>query len=962
MQGAARTPTVRTMAAGDWSALEERVGTLYRALGYDVTRDVLNRGSQIDLVAERRDPVVGRIRICVEVKHHPGSSMPIQEVRDFLRNASNAVGRNDFDKAHLVTSGKVTRNARAELEGEAHLRVLTVEELERELLQPDASLQHWLDVYRREPISKRFVDVTATLHVPSTLTSVGHSVPSTELLDVAMAEPGVGVVVLADYGSGKSTLLKRLKAMAIERRSADPSSVVPVLIELRDLTADFDVERVALAACRTELGIELPPGSFWSLLGHGRFLILLDGFDEITLHASAATREHMLAGISPLLFGPSPAILTSRPSYFASFEEYRDLLAKMRGASAQKPGAAPDEQRISRHADQLADRYATRGPKTAVDPNAHTFQLDPLTGAQIDQFLEQAGDELAAAGTGPREVREFLDSVYDLSDLISRPIILDMAVESTLEGVIDPSQRTLQDGPSGLYEAYARVRLKRDWLTVESRQELLSHDIRMRFAEECARYMHDEGVLRVDPGAIAGVAARTLALGTVDDLDAALTDLRTCSFLTIDDSGALEFIHRSYQEFFLARLIRADIERNETASIGQDLRWEYAYFLGAFGYTNSDTYQRFRELARGRPSNALVADNAAQAQLIAREVARDLDWHGRDVAELRRPRTQIIDSTLHDVGLRGLLVEQVDLTECDINVTLEADGFGGEGIGELSITNCNGKLRLFGRIDQTAMEGGDLEVRVLRPVGPMAFESMHLRLRSDGGGGFSFRNVTGRAQIGDSSVAIENSDLWVACNETVEGAIADSLVDTDLAGWQSLGASLNNSAVVVHGVRASATVSTATRRSRRILDEAPAGSGSVVVADPSVIVDRWWARQVDLVSIGAQLPDGRHQMTGLFVLEQPRPSKADHGPGVLEFWTADATISMEGWGDEFDQACHRLSKAVEKASARSVANGTWLTRHLIPLLDQLGCPQSASERLNEFVAANVGAAGPVPRS
>lgn len=940
-----------------WSAAEERVASLYRALHYVVDRDRLNRGSQIDLVAERHDPVVGRTRIGVEVKDHPGASTPIQEIRNFVNNAQNALRRNDFDKVHLVTTGTITRNGKEEVAGEPDIRVWTYEELERELLQPDAALQQWLSTYRQEPISTRFIDVTATLQGPTPTGDFASSLPSTQLVDLALSEPAMGVVVLADYGSGKSTLLKRVKALAILSRTADPTSVVPLLIELRDVTAEFDIEHVALAACRVELGIDLPASSFWSLLRNGRFLILLDGFDEITLHASTATREQMLARVSPLLFGPSPAILTSRPSYFASYAEYRRLLSKMRGDRKAIQVADSDQQRITRHADLLTSRYVPRSPKAAVDSTAITYQLDPLTSEQIDRYLEQAADDLATAGTTPNEVRTFLDSVYDLTDLISRPIILDMAVASTVQGVIKPSQETLQDGPSGLYESYAMVRLDRDWLSVESRQGLLTHDVRMRFAEECAIYMHERNVLRVEPDAIADVAARTLSVGEGDDLEAVLTDLRTCSFLTIDDSGALEFIHRSYQEFFVARRICSDVARNVTRRLTQALRWEYAYFLGSMGFTNAATYQKFTEMSRGRrPTEDSIADNAAQAVLIAREVARSLEWHDRHIFEMRRPRVQIIGSSMQRVSMGDLRVGQISFAECVLDVSLSS-----YEVETLAVTNCTGKLKASGQIHHLSAEGGDLAMSVAEGTEYASFDSMALNLRSVSAR-HAIRYVTGRAEIGPSTVDVRASDLWLAISGIVSGAIAGSLVDVDVEGWDSLATALDHSVVVVHGARPRSTTSTATHRTRRIVDEAPAGDESVVIVDPSVAVDRWWIRQRGLVTIGARIPDARTNLIGLFVFEQAPPPKAQRS-GSLEFWTeVEGTVVMEGWGEQFEAATERLSRVVQKATARSVASGSWLTSHLCPLLEQLGCSTEAALRLSELITDRASDAGPEARS
>lgn len=951
-----------------WSKAEERVGSLYRSFGFTVTRDVLNRGSQIDLVAEQRMPGVGLMRIGVEVKDHPNGSVPIAEVRAFLNTARPAVSRGDFNMMHLITTGSVTRSGRAEVDGESAVRLMTYEELERDLFEPDSALGRWLELYNREPISRRFVEVTATLLGSEPAGSGGADLhlPSTGLLDVALANPSLAVVVLADYGSGKSTMLERIKALAIERRSEHRGDVVPILIRLRDIGPDFDVEKIALDAFRSELGFEVHAELFWGHLRRGRFLILLDGFDELTLQASAATRERMLSGISPLLFAPSPAILTSRPSYFASLDEYRTMLSRMRvGRPAPDPGA-PDQQRIERHVSRLVDRYRAKGPKAPVEAQVVTYELDPLRSDQIDKFLDHAAPELDAAGTTPQEVRRFLDSVYDLSDLISRPIILDMAVTSTVDGVITPGQQTLEDGPAGLYEAYAQVRLERDWSNVANRQELMTHEIRMRFAEECALFMHERSVLRVERSEIASVAARALPLGKGEDLEAVLTDLRTCSFLTIDDHGALEFIHRSYQEFFVARRIRDDLSRSSTVRLREPLRWEFAYFLGSMGYTNNDIYRAFTELARVRTDQTTgagaVGDNAAQALLIAREANRDLDWRRRRIGKLQRSRSQIAHSTLQDVELSGVRADHLELSDCSLALRI-----AGDPLGDLTLTNCTGNVEVSGEINSLSAGGGSLTLRNRTEASSLSFDSMDLVLRS-GGGHHRFHNVTGRCELGASTVDIVQSDFAIGASGIVQGTIIDALVDIPLDGWDLLATQVTRSAVVVRGARSHSTVSTAIQRTKKVTDEPRGGTDAVIVVDPTVVADRWWPRQQGLVTIGARITDNRTQMLGLFVHEQQRNSAATppadgtanpEGQDVLQFWhDGEHTVVMEGKGPGFDAARGRLSDVIKKSSARSVASGQWLTKHLSPLLIDLGCPQDVMSRLVSLIESKIASAGP----
>jgi hypothetical protein len=937
-----------------WRAAEERVASLYRALGFTVARDVLVQGTQIDVVAEQRMGGLGQIRVGVEVKEHPGASLPIDEVRKFAATAQLLTAHGEFDQMHLVTTGSVSKNSRDVIKPNPRARLMTYEELEREMFSPDAALGRWLEQYRSKPINQRYVEVQATLldlDAPKNVEATGR-LASTSLLDVAVANPHLAVVVLADYGSGKSTMLERIKAMAIERRSEQPSAPVPVLIRLRDIAADFDVEQVALDAVRSEIGLDLPAEIFWSLLSNGRFVMLIDGFDEITLRASETTRAHMLSGISPLLFSPSPAVLTSRPSYFTSLEEYRALLGKIRSGRPRVTSAAPAQQRVDKLVTRLADRYRENGPTVPLDPQVATYRLDPLSSDQIDRFLGLAAAGLESAGTSAQEVRSFLDSVYDLSDLISRPIILDMAVVSTIDGHIRPSQRSMSDGPAGLYEAYAQVQLERDWQNVENRRNLLPYEVRMRFAEECALLMHQRDALRIERAEISAIARRSYPSSNQNDLEEVLTDLRTCSFLTIDEHGALEFIHRSYQEFFFARRIRHDLEGRSTARLREPLRWEYAYFLGSMGYTDNEIYRQFTELARTRTQSqrdddrTKVADNAAQLLLVAREVARDLDWHGRQVARLRRSRVQIARSTLQDVELLGLEASEVAISDCTVKLRVE-----GAPLDELNLMNCSGSIRAGGTIGSIAAVGGKLEVRDRSSAQSLRFDSLELTLQAQGEKDFKFHGVTGRAVLGPSTVDLVSSELTLALAGLMGGSVSDSLIDVTLDGWDSLAAKLTRSVVVVSGRRAARSISTASHRLRKVTDDSPAGTDSVVVVDPSILVDRWWQRQNRLVTIGAGLGDAPAEFAGLFVQELPR-TKATETEDVLEVRrSGHLTLVIEGRGQPFNAARGRISEAVQKARARSVANGSWFAQHVRPILLDNGCPAGGADELTALVRA-----------
>jgi len=168
------------------------------------------------------------------------------------------------------------------------------------------------------------------------------------------------------------------------------------------------------------------------------------------------------------------------------------------------------------------------------------------------------------------------------------------------------------------------VQLERDWENVDNRRSLLPYEARMRFAEECALHMHKRDSLRIDRGDASTLATRAYSAMKDADMEEILTDLRTCSFLTVDEEGGLEFIHRSYQEFFMARRLRQDLRTRSTSRLRERLRWEYAYFLGSMGSADNETYQQFTELAGAQVANA--AFGAAEGAIVG-PIRSELGWH-----------------------------------------------------------------------------------------------------------------------------------------------------------------------------------------------------------------------------------------------------------------------------------------------------------------------------------------------
>jgi len=514
------------------------------------------------------------------------------------------------------------------------------------------------------------------------------------------------MVLLADYGAGKSTSVEHLKDLAADRYLSKPGERIPVLFRLRDLRDDLDMRTFIEQTCSREIGQPITDALFWEEAANSGFLILLDGFDEITLNANEQIRAELMQRLQPLLYSPCPSVLTSRPSYFLDASEYKAALAQRRAGvpadSDSQAGLGP-----SRFVEGLLDKLVPDEVGGSPFVNYDIYELELLDSDQINSYLESYRDEFAEVGAGePTAVRAFLDSVYDLSDLVRRPFILRMVVETVLAGRINVQNETVTFGPAALYQAYAETTVMADFRKAPSRRQSLSIAQRLDFAEACARHMqqHTKEVLTKDD--LAPVLAVAKIPTTDDTFESVLTDLRTCSFLSITDSGHLRFIHRSFQEFFMARHLKAAFDNQRLNSLDAPLGWEILYFFGAFAVEDPEFHERLGQAIRGRSqqtqpdgnSSELVLSNMATGYLYGKERVTNCDWRQVSVQHLQRPRTIIAKSTLDHVVFASIEGTSVTFEAChldDVAATLSVD--------TASFVDCRGSWSIHGSADTVAL-------------------------------------------------------------------------------------------------------------------------------------------------------------------------------------------------------------------------------------------------------------------
>lgn len=635
-------------------AFEHYVASLYRALGYRTTANINLNGQQIDLLAEKIFLGAGMTRLAIECKFRNQSTVSNSEVQDFSVTVRHLVDRGAISLGIMVTNSQFSAAARAAIEGNLLVKLITTRDLEDELFGVSEAYQQYVQTYEGEEIFNVYVPHRGTLHLERLESGSGRQHPNIheELKQWLLSSADGPTFLLGDFGAGKTTLVNRLKFELAKLYLSGKSNLKPVLILLREYFHHSSLESLLSFSLQREFGRPIPLSIFWSALAKGELLLLLDGLDEMSPQADEADRRELLIEISPILLSASKAVLTSRPSFFASVKEFHEAVkvANQRYTPIQttwleRPRRSDWTIQFQR---MLFKKVLGHSPKRIKFPAAvRVIVLGGFESAQIDEFLEKYQqcfrDQFNVTA---QDVRRRLDEIYDLADLMTRPILLKMIVETVLAGVVDLFADNQEMGGSLLYEVYTWLKLEADWDKGEIRQQVLTREERRLFSQAVALTMYRSGALEVSYDQI-------LALLTGGDVDiptlsnrmqmlspnAIANDINVCTFLTWGNDSQFRFVHRSFMEFFVARHLKVAIGKGvKDPLLYTKLPKEILYFFGGFGVVEEGFRQLLIKWLRYKQppieSTALFRRNLSSAILYSGPLQQGLKLRDLQINEI----------------------------------------------------------------------------------------------------------------------------------------------------------------------------------------------------------------------------------------------------------------------------------------------------------------------------------------
>jgi hypothetical protein len=454
-----------------------RVERLLVLLGFEISR-----GADADLLARQTLALGGTMTYAVA--YLGGTARSDDRFRRLLDRLRRSAGT----EARLLMIADEARPNAHDAARAAGAELRTISELENQLVDLRACATAVRRDFEDSELSRSYV-------APRAVRPDGQTI---DALAYAMAWMSGGrsqlLLVRGDPGIGKTGFLRRLAYEIAGRIDQDPATPVPLLIRLRDAPTSVTLDGLLQLHLRTLIGWHGNPEALLYLLHAGRLILLLDGFDELTVSSRDAAEEQL-------------RILT-RPT--------------------EQPGATPSANRMivsSRSNSAVPLRASTRLDADAID-------LSPFDDEQAREFLSHR--------LGAERAPSLPFALVQLQAL--SPFLLELIAGAAPE----LSGPATEFQTADLFERYIAA-----WIA-GPQQDGLSPPQRARLIERLAAELWKIGSRELPHELFASAVKSSepsLAALSAAEIDLVL---RAAPFVTRSEAGAYGFSHRSILEYVLA--------------------------------------------------------------------------------------------------------------------------------------------------------------------------------------------------------------------------------------------------------------------------------------------------------------------------------------------------------------------------------------------------------------------------
>lgn len=509
---------------------EDEVRELLEMSGYHVTAEVQFGYKKVDIIAETRSFGKAR-RIAVECKCY-ASPLSQKQLTTIYTNYRPLYDAGDIDEILVVTSQGLHPSAQQMVLTARGLSHQCYDELQWSVMDFRHYLTTLVDnyAYEADGLPEYYVPLLSSLgsNLQELVSEWIHATHGDKLI---MGEQvRCGMAMLGAYGVGKTSFALHLSDQLARAAIVDCAARIPVLIRLGDIASEQSLEGL--------LGKSLTAGalvrnysfdSFMRLNRRGRFVLILDGFDEMKHTMSWEEFKHNFRQLNRLVADQSRVLLLGRPTAFLNDAEHQLAL---HGTSV------------------INDRVISE----AGWPDYLEVEIASLSPAQVERFLRDyltyqakqrgEGSSRKVQKSVERQVTRVKD--HYLRDIAKRPVQLKMLAEvlPSYSGDLNKLDAAL------LYALFIDKIIERDAEKLTRRR--FNTPQRRLFARKLAWWLWTERrEMKVTAEAIP-ISILSQFCREEEDVEAVRRDLVSACFLDRKVGNSLYFPHRSFQEFLVA--------------------------------------------------------------------------------------------------------------------------------------------------------------------------------------------------------------------------------------------------------------------------------------------------------------------------------------------------------------------------------------------------------------------------
>jgi len=524
---------------------ELAVAQLYRDLGAEVEHNKNLGGLQIDVYAVQRTADGSPIRTAVECKAEK-RNIGVNDATPLCQRFNNLRTMGLIDIAVVVSKSGFTQDGRVHFEQNG-VKCLTTDDLMGRIVDLTGYVKRLARGDKSSLDYREVLEKHAFIDLPA-MTSSGKPVKSiVEYVMHWLDGPGHVLTILGKYGSGKSTTCKYLAQNLARQCCDEQSGRVPIFTELRMFPPNASLQSYLIGSLISEEGAQVRSRAVFERMNReGQFVLILDGFDEMTPHADPSTIMRNFTAITSMAQGNAKIIVTCRDTFLVDAENL----------------------------DRLHRGTELHGLLKESRTYHYVF-LQDFTEEHLFRYLQRY------YGEDSSKFLSELSKQPELKQLAHHPILAKMIVST-----VRSSTHLTNVNATLLYEMYTDVWIRRDewrcYLTAAQRDHI-SKILAMKLLTGEARELHYTQILLPLGGYLQEIGAA----------ERCEEEIRTCTFLTTEMDGYYRFVNLSFAEFFAAKYLLDCIVNGNIDPLDATWSPETLSFMNGLVNNHPDDYLRY---------------------------------------------------------------------------------------------------------------------------------------------------------------------------------------------------------------------------------------------------------------------------------------------------------------------------------------------------------------------------------